>query len=81
MRMYNGCSLLLCKKMLQISFFQNKFLKDLKTIFESISGDFESQSVGFIGECDYVDLLNNDLLKVYVPKCVNGLKAVSSPLI
>ena len=50
----------------------------LKTLFEKVCEDFETELVEFNGEADHVHLLVNFPPKVAVAKLVNSLKGVSS---
>ena len=61
--------------------FNKKILNNLKTIFENVCTDFESQLIEFDGEGDHVHLLINYPPKICISKLVNSLKGVSSRLI
>lgn len=58
--------------------FTPRVLTYLKTVFESICLDFESELIEFNGESDHVHLLIGFPPKVAISKLVNSLKGVSS---
>ena len=58
--------------------FIKEHLDYLKSLFESICKDFESELTEFNGEADYIHLLINYPPKVCISKLVNSLKGVSS---
>ena len=61
--------------------FTKEILDDLRSIFEAVCIDFESELVEFEGEDDHVHLLVNYPPKVPISKLVNSLKGVSSRMI
>ena len=61
--------------------FTCRILDELKSIFEKICSDLESELVEFNGEDDHVHLLVNYPPKLAISLLVNRLKGVSSRLI
>ena len=61
--------------------FTKEILDDLRSIFEAVCIDFESELVEFEGEDDHVHLLVNYPPKVPISNLVNSLKSVSSRMI
>lgn len=61
--------------------FTKQILDDLKSIFEQVCLDFESELIEFDGEHDHVHLLVNYPPKVSVSKLVNSLKGVFGRMI
>lgn len=61
--------------------FTKVVLKDMRAIFQSVCGDFQTELVEFEGEYDHVHLLINYPPTVAISKLVNSLKGVSSRLI
>lgn len=61
--------------------FTKKILADLRSIFNNVCINFESELIEFDGEEDHVHLLVNYPPKVAISKLVNSLKGVSSYLI
>jgi len=61
--------------------FDRKAIAHLKTIFENVCKDFESQLVQLDGESEHVHLLVNYPPKHSVSILVNSLKGVSSRLL
>jgi putative transposase len=58
--------------------FIKEHLDYLKSLFESICKDFESELTEFNGEADHIHILINYPPKVCVSKLINSLKGVSS---
>ncbi|MFM0142896.1 IS200/IS605 family transposase [Paraburkholderia sp. RL18-085-BIA-A] len=61
--------------------FTKEILDDMRSVFTSVSADFETALVEFDGEDDHVHLLVNYPPKVAVSALVNSLKGVSSRMI
>ena len=58
--------------------FTKEHLDFLRSLFQSICKDFESELIEFNGESDHIHLLINYPPKVCISKLVNSLKGVSS---
>ena len=61
--------------------FEKQHLDYMKTLFEKLCKNFESELVEFDGGFDYVHLLVNYPPKVCVSKLVNALKGTSSKML
>ena len=58
--------------------FDKEHLDYMKSLFQRICKDFESELIEFNGESDHIHLLINYPPKVCISKLVNSLKGVSS---